>query len=189
MSIKNVRTALKRFEKYEFLANESTNKNRLITIVNWDVYQSDDEELASKQASNGQANGKQRATNKNEKNDKNEKNKNINMQISNLRERYSEADLLIIDQYFDILRFTRRSGKIADSVIIKVYQKWEEFKTEAVIYALQVYINNPKHHDKQENYCYGIMRNATAQEIAKYKESADKQKKQIEPKEYQVDSS
>ncbi|MBB6215624.1 DNA replication protein DnaD, partial [Anaerosolibacter carboniphilus] len=31
ISIKNVRTALKRFEKYEFLANESTNKNRLIT--------------------------------------------------------------------------------------------------------------------------------------------------------------
>lgn len=41
ISIKNVRTAIERFEKYEFLANESTNKNRLITICNWDTYQSE----------------------------------------------------------------------------------------------------------------------------------------------------
>jgi len=39
ITLQNVRTAVKRFEKYEFLTNESTNRNRLITIVNWGSYQ------------------------------------------------------------------------------------------------------------------------------------------------------
>jgi DnaD/phage-associated family protein len=69
ISIKNVRTALERFEKYEFLANESTNKNRLITIVNWAIYQGDEDEPGKQNgkqpASNRQATGKQPAANKN----------------------------------------------------------------------------------------------------------------------------
>ena len=36
----NVRTALKKFKKYEFLTDESTKTGRLITIVNWGTYQS-----------------------------------------------------------------------------------------------------------------------------------------------------
>jgi DNA replication protein DnaD len=39
ISVQNVRTALKRFEKYGFLTNESTMKNRLITLTNWELYQ------------------------------------------------------------------------------------------------------------------------------------------------------
>lgn len=39
VSVKNVRTAIKKFEKYEFLANESANNGRLITVVNWGFYQ------------------------------------------------------------------------------------------------------------------------------------------------------
>ena len=39
VTIQNVRTALVRFEKLEFLTNESTKTGRLITIVNWRVYQ------------------------------------------------------------------------------------------------------------------------------------------------------
>lgn len=71
ISIKNVRTAVEKFEKLNFLANQSTNKNRLITIVNWDVYQAKEEQTASKTASDRQADGKQAATNKNIKNIKN----------------------------------------------------------------------------------------------------------------------
>ena len=67
ISIKNVRTALLKFEKYSFLANQSTNKNRLITIINWELYQSREDEQASKQASNGQATGNYQEC----KNDKN----------------------------------------------------------------------------------------------------------------------
>ncbi|TDM23476.1 DnaD domain protein [Macrococcoides canis] len=39
ISIQNVRTALKRFEKLEFLTDKSTKANRLITINNWGLYQ------------------------------------------------------------------------------------------------------------------------------------------------------
>lgn len=39
ITIQNVRTALKRFEKYGFLTDESTKQNRLITIANWAKYQ------------------------------------------------------------------------------------------------------------------------------------------------------
>lgn len=89
-------------------------------------------------------------------------------QIDDLRKRYADNHLLIIDQYFDILKHTRRGGKIAISVKLSIYQQWEKFRIDAVIYALDVYSTNPKHHDKKENYCYGIMRNATAEEISNY---------------------
>jgi hypothetical protein len=73
-SIKNVRTALKNFEQiYEFSASESTNKNRLVTITNWELYQSREGKAASRTASKWQASGKQVATNKNDKNYKNDK--------------------------------------------------------------------------------------------------------------------
>jgi len=39
VSIQNIRTALKRFEKLEFLTSESTKEGRLITLVNWQDYQ------------------------------------------------------------------------------------------------------------------------------------------------------
>lgn len=42
VTIQKVRTALKRFEAYGFLTDESTNQNRLITIVNWGFYQGDE---------------------------------------------------------------------------------------------------------------------------------------------------
>ena len=42
VTVQNVRTALKRFEKLNFLTDESTYSNRLITIINWDIYQSSD---------------------------------------------------------------------------------------------------------------------------------------------------
>lgn len=69
VTIQNVRTALRRFEKYDFLTNESTNRNRLITVVNWGFYQSE-ENTTNKQTnkqltSNQQATNKQLTTNKN----------------------------------------------------------------------------------------------------------------------------
>ena len=43
ITIQNVRTALARFERYDFLTSQTTNKNRLVTVVNWDVYQGKEE--------------------------------------------------------------------------------------------------------------------------------------------------
>lgn len=62
VSIQNVRTALKRFEKLGFLTDESTNKNRLITIVNWAIYQDSDDE--PNRQTNKQLTGNQQAANR-----------------------------------------------------------------------------------------------------------------------------
>lgn len=81
ISIQNVRTALSRFEKYEFLTNESTSQNRLITICNWEQYQ-ENENGTNKDTNNQltddqQTPNKQLTTNKNDKNYKNDKNTTI----------------------------------------------------------------------------------------------------------------
>lgn len=79
ISIRNVRTAIKRFENYKFLTNESTKTGRLITIVNWELYQVDDD-MGDKETDKDLTKIRQRpdkdlTTNKNVKNDKNVKNK------------------------------------------------------------------------------------------------------------------
>ena len=38
----NVKTSIAKFKNLEFLTNESTNAGRLITIINWEIYQGDD---------------------------------------------------------------------------------------------------------------------------------------------------
>lgn len=77
----NVRTALKRFEKLNFLTNESTKTGRLITIVNWENYQGYDDE-GNKDANKDLTKTSQRpnkdlTTNKNDKEYKNGKKENI----------------------------------------------------------------------------------------------------------------
>lgn len=74
ITIQNVRTALKRFEKLEFLTNESTKSGRLITVLNWRLYQvellsvnrADNKDLTNDQ----QRPNKQLTPNKNDKNNK-----------------------------------------------------------------------------------------------------------------------
>ncbi|MBD7985730.1 hypothetical protein H9649_14155 [Sporosarcina sp. Sa2YVA2] len=48
ITVQNVRTALRRFEKYGFLTNESTTKSRLITLTNWGFYQHTERGLATR---------------------------------------------------------------------------------------------------------------------------------------------
>jgi len=65
VSVQNVRTALKRFEKLGFLTDESTNQNRLITIVNWGIYQGKEDDVTSDLTGNQQATNRQLTANKN----------------------------------------------------------------------------------------------------------------------------
>ena len=77
ISIQNVRTALKRFKKLEFLTDESTATGRLITVENWGIYQGKDDEPNSDD--NSQLTDSQQTPNrqltpiKNNKNNKNDK--------------------------------------------------------------------------------------------------------------------
>lgn len=51
ITVQNVRTSLDRFEKLGFLTNESTKTGRLITILNWHLYQ-DCEDETNKESNN-----------------------------------------------------------------------------------------------------------------------------------------
>lgn len=78
ITTQNVRTSLKRFEKLQFLTNESTKQNRLIKIENWGFYQGQENQpnkVTNKDLTNDQQRpNKDLTTNKNDKNDKNDKN-------------------------------------------------------------------------------------------------------------------
>jgi hypothetical protein len=78
ISIQNVRTALKRFKKLGFLTVVPTNKNTLITIVNWEFYQERENYSTNKITSKQQATNKQLTTNKNEKKINNVNNNSFN---------------------------------------------------------------------------------------------------------------
>lgn len=77
ITIQNVRTAINRFEKLQFLTNQSTKTGRLITIVNWEKYQVIDKD-ANKDINKditktSQRPNKDLTTNKNDKECKNDK--------------------------------------------------------------------------------------------------------------------
>ena len=71
LSIKNIRTSIKRLKSTNEVASHSTAQHTVFTMVNYDLYQEGANEVANK----GQAKGKQRATNKNDKNENNDNNK------------------------------------------------------------------------------------------------------------------
>jgi len=78
-SIRNIRTALVKLEKCQFLANKSTKTGRLISIINWESYQQDkkqpDKQIDKALTKDRQSADKTLTPNKNDKNDKNDKNK------------------------------------------------------------------------------------------------------------------
>lgn len=106
ISVQNVRTALKRFEKYEFLTSQSTNRNRLITIVNWELYQQNDNELTSNLTSSQQAANKQLTTREEGKEGK--KVKNIYSDFT------SNSDLIQALMDFEKMRNSLKNGKMTD---------------------------------------------------------------------------
>lgn len=58
LTVQNVRTALKKFENMNFLTDQSTKTGRLITIVNWQVYQGK-REVDNRQPNSQLADGQQ----------------------------------------------------------------------------------------------------------------------------------
>ena len=94
ISQQNVRTALVRFKKLEFLTDESTKTGRLITIVNWDLYQV--KKLRANKATNidltdtSQRPNKDLTPNNNDKNDKNDKNERTSSRTNKFADDSSE---------------------------------------------------------------------------------------------------
>lgn len=78
------------------------------------------------------------------------------MELAELRQRYTPAQLRVVDQYIHVLAATRKTGKIAPSVLAKEMEYWSRFPPEVVVEALQIHIR--KYPAKKEAYTRGIMR-------------------------------
>lgn len=104
---------------------------------------------------------------KEKKKESKSKDKNYSLEISQFRSRYSPEQLEIIDRYFEVLRTTRRSGTIAESIIHGVYEDMNKYDPVIVQYACLTVTKKPELHDKKENYFAGILRNTTVAEALK----------------------
>lgn len=153
ISFQNVRTALKRFEKYGFLTNESTNKNRLITINNWAFYQNnpnDTNRQPNKQlTSNQQAANKQLTTNNNDK------------QINNV------TNNVVVDKQIDPISKAIRTYEqifgLANPITIQNIQFWcQDLSPELVIKALEI---TSKSNARNFKYTEAILRSWEKQGI------------------------
>ena len=65
-------------------------------------------------------------------------------------------------KYWDVIRETRRTGKVSESVIFNNMSKWKKYDPVVVEYALKTHIEN--HVGKKEDYTIGIMRNTSKDE-------------------------
>lgn len=116
VSIKNIRTALEKFEKYEFLANQSAKTGRLITILNWEHYQDtqkdNGKDVGKRVANRRQRGGKEGATNKNDNNDKE---LNIYTQVINyLNEKAETAFRSTTKKTKDLISARQKDGFVLD---------------------------------------------------------------------------
>ena len=101
LSFQRTRTCLEKLKKYENLTIKSTNKYSIISVVNWGIYQQDDETINTK--SNKQLTNKQQTTN-NKQECKEQKN------VKNTQENIELPDWLDKDVWFEYKKY-RKNGK------------------------------------------------------------------------------
>lgn len=65
-------------------------------------------------------------------------------------------------KYWDVIRETRKTGKVATSVIYNNMEKWKKYDPVVVEYALKAHVDS--HAGKKEEYTVGIMRNTSPEE-------------------------
>lgn len=183
ISMQNVRTALKRFEKFNFLTNQSTKVNRLITIVNWGIYQDNPNE--PNKDDNSQLTKSQQSTNKELTTNKNvrmEEGKNIVVVSEN-----SSSIQNVIAEYEQVFG-------IANSLTIQNIQFWcQDTSPELVIAAIG---ESKKASARSFKYTEAILKNwekagvKTIEDVKAYNERFQSQKnygKQKNNKGYQND--
>lgn len=183
ISMQNVRTALKRFEKYDFLTNQSTKVNRLITINNWAFYQ-DKDNHGNKEANN-QLTKSQQSTNK-----ELTTNNNVTMEQCNNIVVVSENSSSIQNV---IAEYEQVFG-IANSLTIQNIQFWcQDTSPELVIAAIS---ESKKANARSFKYTEAILKNwekaglKTIEDVKAYNERFQSQKnygKQKNNKGYQND--
>lgn len=122
-----------------------------ITVVNYDTYQDSESYRGRHQAQNIFEQGH---NNNNGYNN----GKNISDEILALRKKYFDQEL--IDQAFQAIASTRKSNRVADSILLAQLEKWERYPVAQVEAGIRKYIEKDcAGQGKREAYLLGIIRN------------------------------
>ncbi|GGE16318.1 hypothetical protein GCM10011571_17480 [Marinithermofilum abyssi] len=62
----------------------------------------------------------------------------------------------LLVKYIDCIRLTRKTTRISRNIVLKLWEKWQQYSPAVVTYAMWVHVE--KHDDKREEYTLGIMR-------------------------------
>ncbi|RVT56433.1 hypothetical protein [Niallia taxi] len=173
-----VRDYINLLKKQEIIDIKSTNKYSVITVVNWGLYQSENENPDNKNANKKTTERQQKDTYKNVKNDKEE---NIIAEIKDLRQQYSPEVQALIDQYWNAIKKTRKTNQISYSVIAKTMKLWNKFEKVIVHYALKKHLAAYDDEDHNEKYTLGIMRNTTTDQATDLLTKKESKFKRPEP--------
>ncbi|WP_051681324.1 phage replisome organizer N-terminal domain-containing protein [Virgibacillus alimentarius] len=179
--ISTVRLALETFKQFGMI---DIDESSFIRISNWEKHQNI-EGMERIRLQNRERKRRQR-----ERENKHLENKNVTSRDSHATEEEREEerevdkdkdytskikDLLPVfspiknfnelnKKYWDVIRETRKTGKISKSVIYNTMKKWEKYDLAVIEYALKSHIE--MHAGKKEEYTIGIMRNTSAEEAA-----------------------
>lgn len=160
-----VQRILKSFENDKQITQQTSNKNRLISILNWDKYQEFDKQNDKQVINKCETDDKQLITNKNVKNIKNDKNVTTTVGdscVDGLQE--------VIDFYSNNIGFLNPYGlKILESYV-------EDMSSELVIYAMQIAVENNK---KTISYIKAILNNWAKANIKTLEEAKRENKKKV----------
>lgn len=155
VSIQNIRTALLKLEKWGFLTNKSTKTGRLITVVNWGVYQSCSEDQQTEE----QTSNKELTPNKNVNNSITTVITTINDQESKLDESKPSDDWLQEDvipgltaeQTKDVRTISniwsqviQREMKSDDQILIETLITKDNIPVSTIIEAIKIRVESHK---------------------------------------------
>ena len=149
-TVKEIRGVTKFLTKALMIVTTKVTHGLVITILNYDYYQCFQNYEGH---SEGQGQGHNEGTILRKKGRK----KGITPDIFSLRERYSDQKL--IDDVFAAIASTRKSNKVADSVLLAQLQKWEQHPVEQVESGMRIYLDKGcAAQGKDEKYLLGIIR-------------------------------
>jgi hypothetical protein len=133
-------------QNMQMLHIKSHSKYSIITIINWSQYQENEQQMNNRRTTDEH----KQECNKNEKEE--------TPHIFSLRERYSDQEL--IDRVFAAIASTRKSNKVAGSVLLAQLKKWQRYPVEQVESGIRIYLDKGcADQGKREEYLLGIIRN------------------------------
>ena len=147
-----IRARLALMEKVNFLTIKPTNKYSIVTICNYDLYQS---EQPAGQPTNQPIPNQHPTTPKELKKLKKKENSE---NFSELKNRYSDPSL--IDQAITAIASTRKSNRVSDRILLSQLEKWSRYPVKQVEAGIRTYLQKGyAEQGKREEYLLGIIRN------------------------------